>query len=147
MSKKTPATTTIHINHASVYAHDPERAARDLAAIVNGTVQPFHPCAGAWVCFLSAGDDWNGAFIEFYPRTVTLAANAGSVEFRELKPPATGAGTHFNLSIPLTRSELESLCDRRKLAHSWRDWQALLEVWLDAELLIECVPTTNSNPQ
>jgi len=40
-----PAATAMSavINHASVYAHEPKRAARLLASLTGGTVEAFHP--------------------------------------------------------------------------------------------------------
>lgn len=133
----------VTLNHASVQASDPERAARDLAVITGGSVAEFHPVPGAWVCFLNAAD-WDGGLIEFYPRSVALAHRDGAVYFRTQEPGAASGGTHFNLSVPRTREELEALCRERALPHSWRDWQGLLEVWLDGDLMIECVPAAST---
>ena len=94
------------------------------------------------MCFLSGkNEDWEGPLLEIYPRTVTLApASDGTVSFAEMPLPARGAGGHFNLTVPKTRAELERLCKQRQLRHAWRHWAGLLDVWLDDELLIECVP-------
>lgn len=129
---------TVRLNHASVQVTDPERAARDLAALTGGSVAEFHPVPGGFVCFFN-GADWDGALIELYPRTVALAHRDGAVFFRANDKPGAG-GTHFNLSIPRTREELEAICRQRGLPHSWRSWQSLLEVWLDDDVMIECVP-------
>ncbi len=128
----------MRINHASVYAHDPKRAAEHLAALSGGVVRSFHPCEGAWVCLLE-GDTWSGSLIEFYPRSVTLAHRDGEVRFEALARPASGGGTHFNLSLPKSRTALEQICRERGLTHGWRDWAGFLDVWLEGELLIECV--------
>ncbi len=127
----------MRINHASVYAHDPKRAAEHLAALAGGVVRSFHPCDGGWACLLEG--EWNGALIEFYPRTATLAHEGGHVRFEKLDPPARGGGTHFNLSLEKSRAEVEAICGARGLTHAWRDWAGFLDVWLDDELLIECV--------
>lgn len=134
---------TARINHLSLYGHDPAVATAHLAALTGGRAAPFHPCEGAWVCFLSGKDgDWEGPLVEVYPRQVTLAAAAdGSVTFARLERPARGAGGHVNLSVSVTRAELERLCKERGIRHTWRSWAGFLDVWLDDELLIECVPT------
>jgi hypothetical protein len=105
------------------------------------------------VCFLSGEDeDWNGPLLEFYPLSVVLARDAGKVVFRKVTKPSRGSGvtpirsatggtgTHFNLTVPKTRAALESACAKLGLACSWRGWQGLLEVWLEDELFLECVP-------
>jgi hypothetical protein len=132
----------VKINHGSAYARDPRRAAEHLAALTGGLARPFHPCEGAWVCFLSGKeDDWDGQLLEFYPRNVLLSADGGKLVFRTTKSTPRGAGTHFNLSIPKTRAALEAKCAELGVTSSWRDWQGLLEVWLESDLLIECVPS------
>jgi hypothetical protein len=129
------------LNHGSVYARDPQRAAENVAALTGGLARPFHPCPGAWVCFLSGEDgDWNGQLLEFYARSTLLARDGDKLVFREAKTSPRGAGTHFNLTIPTTRAALESACRKLRLSSSWRAWQGLLEVWLEDDLLIECVP-------
>jgi hypothetical protein len=133
--------TTAKINHGSVHALDPRRAAEHLAALTGGLGRPFHPCDGAWVCFLSGQDeDWEGQLIEFYPQSITLAAESGHLVFRETKLAPRTTGTHFNVSIARARKDLQRVCAQRGLTCSWRDWQGLLEVWLEEGLLVECVP-------
>lgn len=130
----------VTLNHGSVQATDPEAAAGHLAALTGGSVVPFHPVDGGFVCLLDGGG-WEGALIEFYPRTTALAHRDGAVFFRAQEATAATGGTHFNLTIPRTREVLEAVCVERALPHSWRDWQGLLEVWLDDDLMIECVPS------
>lgn len=129
----------VRINHGSLYARDPRSAAAHLAAVTGGRVETFHPIAGAFVCLLNG--DWDEALIEFYPRNVTLAHDNGTVTFRRLSRPASGGGSHFNLSVPRSRAEVERVCAERGLTYAWRDWAALVDVWLEDDLLIECVPT------
>jgi hypothetical protein len=125
--------------HASLYAASPKRAAEKLAALVDGHAAAFHPVAGGYVCFLNREDDWEGAIVELYPRHVTIAHDHGRVAFRKLARPAHGAGGHVNIAVPIARKELEKRCDELGLVHSWRDWQSLLEVWLEDDLLVEIV--------
>jgi hypothetical protein len=131
------------LNHGSVYARQPQRAAEALAQLSDGLARPFGPCEGAWVCFLGAADeDWDGPFIELYPHTAVLVAGDGGARFAKSTRAPQGAGTHFNITVQKTRGELEAACEKSGLACAWRQWQGLLEVWLEDELLIECVPTT-----
>jgi hypothetical protein len=98
------------INHGSVYSVRPQLAAENLARLTGGLARPFHPCKGAWVCFLSGVDeDWSGQLLEFYPRDVVLSEEAGALTFRKSPVAPRGAGTHFNLTIPKTRKALESV--------------------------------------
>src|SRR3974390_2526280 len=98
------ARKAITINHGSVYARDPRRAAEDLSALVGGLAGRFHPCEGAWVGFLrGAEEDWGGPLIEFYPRSVVLARDGDKLVFQSTTTSPRGAGTHFNLTIPKSR--------------------------------------------
>ena len=129
----------VRLNHASAYAREPRAAAEHLAALAGGTVQSFHALDGAWVCLFEGS--WDGGLIEFYPRTSTLAHERGEVCFRDLPRPAAGGGTHFNLSLPRTRAQIEEICRAQGLVCAWRDWAGFVDVWLEDDLLIECVPT------
>lgn len=140
-----PKKREVRINHGSIYARDPRRAAQDLAHLTGGLARPFHPWKGAWVCFLSGKDeDWEGQLIELYPHDLVMIAEEGRLAFRKAKLPPRGAGSHFNLSVPRSRTELEALCGKRELSCSWRDWQGLLEVWLEEDLLVELVVDAES---
>jgi hypothetical protein len=128
----------IRINHASAHAHDPKAAAEHLAALIGGSVVPFHPLAGAWACLFEGS--WSGAFLELYPRTHGLhAGKGGAVGFRALAPPANGGGAHFNVTVSKSRAELEAICASRGLVCSWRGWGGFLDVWIDEDLLVELV--------
>jgi hypothetical protein len=105
-----PKKPEVRINHGSIYAREPQRAAEDLAHLT------------------------------LYPHDLELVADEGRVVFRKTEVPPRGAGTHFNHSVPKSRKELEALCREREIACSWRDWQSLLEVWLEKDLLVEFVP-------
>jgi len=81
------------IEHASAYAHDPEEAAKHLAALCGGSATTFSPLAGAWVCHF--GKSGSGPFLELYPRTARFALHDGEIRFETMRAPATGAGTHL----------------------------------------------------
>lgn len=57
-----------------------------------------------------------------------------------MDPPARGGGGHVNISVDLSRAELEKRCAALGLPCSWREWQSLLEVWLEDDVLIEIIP-------
>ncbi len=132
------------IGHVSVYADDPQQAAETLADLLGGRAAPFPPHAGGWVCFLSAERaDWQHEFIEFYPRDTQLV-RIDSKTPRPMFAPveggrATGAGSHVNLIVPLTASEVEAACARSGKLHGWR-WPGLMDLWLDERLMVELVP-------
>ena len=127
----------VTIEHASVYADDPKRAAEHLAALCGGAVEAFHPLPGGWVCLFDG--TWSGALLELYPRTSRLVSREGDVGFAKLRSPATGAGTHFNLKVDRSRAELERICTARGLTFSWRSWAGFLDVWIEDGLLVELV--------
>ncbi len=129
----------VYITHSSIYASEPEEAALNLAALIDGIAKPFPPVEGGWVCFLNDEDWKRGEFIEFYPKSVKIANNSGNAAFRENPEGVSGAGTHFNLSVPKNRETLESICQERNLVCAWRGWANFLDVWLEENLLIECV--------
>lgn len=133
----------VHIIHSSIYATDPEKAASNVAALIDGIVKPFFPLQGAWVCFLN-DENWNsGEFIEFYPTSSKLVNYSGNPVFLDNPEGISGTGTHFNLSVPKTRVELELICEERNLAYAPRGWGNVLDVWIEENLLIECVFTIN----
>lgn len=125
----------VELNHASAYAHDPRKTAEDLAALCGGNVVAFSPLPGAWVC--QFGPVANGPFIELYPRTSRFALHEGAIRFEAMPVPATGAGSHLNLRVDRSRTELERICAERGLKHGWRSWAGFLDVWLDEGLMIE----------
>lgn len=131
------------LNHASVYADNPERAARLLAAIVGGTTMPFPACEGGYVCFF---DDrgWNGQYIEFYPKNVTIARRDGKTVIAKSDSIASGAGTHFNISVPLMAEQLEAKVMALGLDCTWRHWGGFLDVWLESSLMLELLPTADA---
>ena len=133
----------VRIIHSSIYANNPEKAALDLAALVDGIVKPFPPVKGGWVCFLNDENWSSGEFIEFYPKSVKLKNKSGNPIFQENKQDVSGVGTHFNLSVPKSRDELELICKKRNLENAWRGWGGFRDVWLEDNILIECVSSNS----
>src|SRR5687768_3265640 len=125
------------IHHGSAHADDPKRAAENLAAIVGGKVEAFHPVPGGWACLFDGS--WDGTFLELYPKTHGIVQKEGGPGFVELAARPTGVGTHFNISVEKTRAEVEGICKERGLRFSWRDWAKLLDIWIDDALLVEIV--------
>lgn len=122
---------------------EPERAARLLARIVGGTAAPFPVLDGAWVCFFSSAA-WGGDFVEFYPLEARLERRAEGAGFgRVVSSDERWSGAHLNVSVPLSRDELERRCREAGVPHVWRGGQALLEAWIEDRLLVECVPRSS----
>ncbi|NOS81808.1 MAG: hypothetical protein HOP32_09545 [Nitrospira sp.] len=136
------------IGHVSVYADDPNSAASTLSALIGGTVAPFPPHKGGWVCFLSANRvGWEHEFIEFYPRTTKLAFVDKNTHPKFVPVEggaATGAGSHVNLIVPMSALEIEAACQRVGKPHGWR-WEGLMDVWLEERLMVELVPLKPTN--
>ena len=126
--------------HSSVYADNPEKAAKHLSALVDGHVKEFHACEGAWVCFLN-DEDWESELIEFYPKSIQLHQDENEIVFKKTQLNNVGVGTHFNLHIHKTRAQLEEIASALKLNYSWRLWANLLDIWLERGILLECKPT------
>ena len=125
------------INHASVYADNPKLAAEHLAALVGGNVETFHPLPGGYACLFDGS--WTGTFLELYPKTHRIGLEAGKVGFFPFPEGARGSGTHFNITVDKTRSELEAICKERGLSCAWRGWASFLDVLVEDDLVIELV--------
>lgn len=132
------------IGHVSLYADDPPQAAAILADLLGGRAAPFPPHAGGWVCFLSAERaDWQHEFIEFYPRDTQLAPGDGGSPRPRFVPvesgSATGSGSHVNLVVPMSATEIELACAKSGRPFGWR-WPGLMDLWLEGRLMVELVP-------
>ena len=110
-----------------------------MAALIDGIAKPFFPLEGAWVCFLNDENWKSGEFIEFYPMSKKLSNKSGNPVFLDNPEGVSGTGTHFNLSVPKNRAELELICQERNLVSAPRGWGNVLDVWIEENLLIECV--------
>ena len=78
-------------------------------------------CEGAWICFLN-DEDWEAELIEFYPKSIQLKQEGDEVVFEKVKLTGVGVGTHLNLHIPKTKTQLEEIARSLKLKCSWRAW-------------------------
>eukprot|EP00428_Durinskia_dybowskii_P031679 CAMPEP_0170238444 /NCGR_PEP_ID=MMETSP0116_2-20130129/18977_1 /TAXON_ID=400756 /ORGANISM="Durinskia baltica, Strain CSIRO CS-38" /LENGTH=183 /DNA_ID=CAMNT_0010489257 /DNA_START=65 /DNA_END=616 /DNA_ORIENTATION=+ len=150
------------INHMSVYAANPKKVAQDLAFLIGGHAEPNGPLRSdeesdkSWICLFNKEDaKADGSpvwlldpgvvdFLEVYPRSYRLIRGGdGRADFEHYDArPERGVGVHFNLSVDVSRAELEALCAQRGLRCAWREYLPLLDVWLeeDPAVLIELVP-------
>jgi len=83
---------------------------------------------------------WTGPLIEFYPKTHRIGWVDGQPAFVVNEARATGAGTHFNITVDKTREQIEAVCEERGLEHAWRDWASFVDVLLEDGLVVEIVP-------
>ena len=52
---------------------------------------------------------------------------------------ASGAGSHVNLVVPMSASEVDAACANTGLPFGWR-WPGLMDLWLEDRLMVELVP-------
>jgi len=126
------------IFHLSIAADQPERTARILAEIWQGSAYPFPPFArGAWIAM--AGDGRNSA-IEVYPRGTEMhpAADDGEVECRTGRPTRCGP-THAAIATPLTADQVMVIARRNGLIAKICDRGpfSVIELWIDGCFMFE----------
>lgn len=126
------------IFHLSIAADRPERAARIIAEIWQGSAYPFPPFArGAWIAM--AGDGCNSA-IEVYPRGTEMhaAEGDGGVECRTGRPSRYGP-SHSAIATPLSADEILAIARRNGLIAKVCDRGpfSVIEVWIDGCCLFE----------
>ena len=67
---------TATLKHISIGVKDPKHAVTVLAELTMGKVLPFSPVKGGYACLWP---DWEGQFIEFYPKgTVVVPTDEGA---------------------------------------------------------------------
>jgi len=142
----------VRVNHVSLYARDPAKAAADLAYLVGGEAHQIGPLksCGQWVCFLNPPGSLNlldpdaTDFVEMIPRTKRLKRSEdGRAAFEDYDSRSEkSAGVHLNLSVPATRGEIQQRAQQRGLNVAWRGYLPGVDVWLeeDPALLVELAP-------
>jgi hypothetical protein len=143
------------INHVSIGAENPEKAANLLAELWNGYVFPFPPCEGAFIVF-AEGDQ--GISIEVYPKDAEMYPGVGEpsecavfnpetmcfdyeVRFRKAAKNSDFTATHLALNTKLNEAEIRLLVEKE----GWRCVKCergggvfpLLEVWLENTVMLE----------
>jgi len=126
------------IKHLSIGVNEPKRAAEAMAELTRGNVRPFSPVKGAYVCLWP---DWNGQFIEFYPKQIQLVPTDEGAEFRAFEKIPEFSSTHINLDTDLSGEGVKAIANRYGFKHFFRpaDGGPLHEVWIENTLLIELV--------
>ena len=131
------------IIHASIPADDPERVARVIAELWNGTFAPFPPVPGV---FIARADDDRGTQVEVGPRGREAAPAANQLEFRTNPTPSPYSEVHLNIASRLSDEAVLAIgrregwtareCDRGgmfKLIEFWVENKFLIEVMNDHE--------------
>lgn len=126
------------IKHLSLGVVDPKRAADALAELTHGNVRPFHPVKGAFVCLWP---DWNGQFIEFYPKNIRLVPTSQGADFKSFENDPEFSSTHVNLETDLTGDTVKAIAARYNYEYYFRpkDGGPLHEIWIENTLLVELV--------
>lgn len=130
----------MQIKHLSITASDPERAARILGELTDGSVYPFtsKTMEGAWVC---AWDRRSGEMIEFIPNNYLLCPGKHAAEFRPVEEVQNFNSTHFLLETAQSLDHLKAVAESHGLHHRFRPRLGgpLYEVWLESQILVEFV--------
>ena len=126
------------IFHLSIAADDPERTARILAEIWQGSAYPFPPFArGAWI--VMAGDGRNSA-IEVYPRGTEMHAAEGDDPVRcQTGRPIRYGPCHSAIATPLEADQVLAIARRNGLIAKACDRGpfSVIELWIDGCCLFE----------
>ena len=127
------------IHHLSIAARDPQLAAGVLAELMGGKAVPFPPNPGS---FFALQLDQHGSGVEVYPAGTELEPN-GEVGGNFVRRPPRGYGsTHFALSVPTARRQVEEIAKRA----GWNCFVCnrgpfhVIEVWVENETMVEILP-------
>ncbi len=130
------------IQHVSITANDPERAARILAAMTAGEPRPFRArglSEGAWVCLWDAA---RNRLIEFIPCGTTIIPGSDSASFTKTDLPVSYYNAcHVQLSVDVSLAHIQYIASQHGCRHYFRPASGgpLYEVWLEEQILIEFV--------
>lgn len=131
-------TTIIHL---SLAAAEPERVARVLAELMDGTVSTFSPTEGG---FYVGTDSATAAAIEVYPLGTELVPGDGAAQARFRKGTKAGPGpVHVALAVPVSRADIARIGARE----GWRTLPCrrggsfdVIEFWLENRTMLELIP-------
>jgi hypothetical protein len=125
------------IIHASIPADEPERVARAIAELWQGTYAPFPIVPGVFIA--RAGDE-RGTQVEVGPRGREAMPGEKQVGMRVNPSPSPYSEVHLNILSPLPEAEILAIADRE-------GWKALscdrggvfrlIEFWVENKFLLE----------
>ncbi|MDQ3799721.1 MAG: hypothetical protein M3384_09735 [Acidobacteriota bacterium] len=142
------------INHISIGVHNPEKVARVLAELWDGTVIPFPPCPNS---FIALANDGKGTGVEVTPANTVLVPGEGlppqenftastPTEEYEAKFVADDyapryTATHLNVNTHLSEAEVRAIGERE----GWRVLTCnrggglfqLIELWVENRFMLE----------
>jgi len=126
------------IFHMSIAADNPERAARIIAEIWQGSAYPFPPFArGAWIAM--AGDGRNSA-IEVYPRGAEMHPGRGDAEVQcQMGRVSRHGPSHSAIATPLETDAVLAIARRHGLIAKVCDRGpfSVIEFWIEGCFLFE----------
>lgn len=142
------------INHISIGVHNPEKVAKVLAELWNGTVIPFPPCPNS---FIALANDGKGTGVEVTPANTVLVPGEGlppeenfdaatPTEEYEARFVLDGdappyVATHLNINTHLSEAEVKAIAGRE----GWRVLTCnrgeglfqLIELWIEDRFMLE----------
>jgi len=142
------------INHISIGVHNPEKVAKVLAELWNGTVIPFPPCPNS---FIALADDGKGTGVEVTPANTVLVPGEGlpPEDNFDAATPTEGyeakfvadeyapryTATHLNINTHLSEREVKAIGERE----GWRVLTCnrgeglfqLIELWIEDRFMLE----------
>lgn len=142
------------INHISIGVHNPEKVARVLAELWDGSVIPFPPCPNSYIAL---ANDGKGTGVEVTPINTVLVPGEGlppeegfdaqtPTEEYEAKFVADDyapryVATHLNINTHLSEREVKAIAERE----GWRVVTCnrgeglfqLIELWIEDRFMLE----------
>ncbi|MGR9053497.1 MAG: hypothetical protein ACU84J_12690 [Gammaproteobacteria bacterium] len=127
------------IHHLSIAADNPLHVAQVLAEVLDGTVFPFPPVAGA---FVTVCEDGHGTLVEVYPAGTKLTPGTEDQEAQLLHDVQRSrfSATHAALSVPSDETAIKTIAARE----GWRAVTCnrgglfdVVEFWIENRLMFE----------
>jgi hypothetical protein len=142
------------INHISIAAENPEKAANVIAELWNGIVVPFPPCPNSFMVF---ANDGRGSGVEITPINTVLVPGEGyppeenfgtetrteeyEAKFVQADSAPQYVATHLNINTHLSEDEIKEIGRRE----GWRVLTCnrgeglfqLVELWIENRFMLE----------
>jgi hypothetical protein len=125
------------IHHISIPAENPFHVAEVLAELFQGYSAPFPSNPGSYVAF--AADEY-GTLIEVYPLGTEMIPGEDKQPIQyQNRNSSKFIATHAAISIPLDRSQIESIATREqwRCLPCSRGYFEVIEFWVENSVLLE----------
>jgi hypothetical protein len=126
--------------HVSIPADEPERVAKAIAAVVQGTVLEFPPVPGAFMVWFGTAQRM---IIEINPRGHEHVPAANQFGIRPNPTPSPYSEGHVAIAAPLSAESVLAIGAREGWLAQRSDRGGLfsvVELWLENKFLLEVVP-------